>query len=157
MNEIDISWYNELIEDCKTIIVETSFASRWAIVEGYWNLGQRLREDMNLEKYSREKPELLKRVAESLNISERTLYYSMQFYDKFPDLSMLPEGKDVSWKKIVTKYLPEAREGKPSLPREFKNAEPITPNELMDFLSENEDIYVKVYLQEGQKIFKIRR
>jgi hypothetical protein len=157
MNEIDISWYNELIEDCKTIIVETSFASRWAIVEGYWNLGQRLREDMNLEKYSREKPELLKRVAESLNISERTLYYSMQFYDKFPDLSMLPEGKDVSWKKIVTKYLPEAREGKPSLPREFKNAEPITPNELMDFLSENEDIYVKVYLQEGQKIFKIER
>jgi hypothetical protein len=155
--DLDISWYNELIEDCKTIIVETSFASRWALVEGYWNLGQRLREDMNFEKYSREKPELLQRVAESLNISERTLYYSMQFYDKFPDLSMLPEGKDVSWKKIVTKYLPEAREGKPSLPREFKNAEPITPNELMDFLSENEDIYVKVYLQEGQKIFKIER
>jgi hypothetical protein len=127
------------------------------LVEGYWNLGQRLREDMNFEKYSREQPNLLQRVAESLNMSERTIYYAMQFFDKFPDLSMLPEGKDVSWKKIVTKYLPEAREGKPSLPREFKNAEPITPNELMDFLSENEDIYVKVYLQEGQKIFKIEK
>lgn len=155
--DLDINWYNELIEDCKTIIIETSFASRWALVEGYWNIGKRLREDLNFERYSREQPELLKRVAENLKMSERTLYYAMQFFDKFPDLNMLPEGKDVSWKKIVTKYLPEAREGKPSLPREFKNAEIVTIKELMDFLNANEDIYVKVYLQEGQKIFRIEK
>lgn len=46
MNELTTeSWYEELVEECKTIITEAVFTSRWALVEGYWGLGKRIRED----------------------------------------------------------------------------------------------------------------
>lgn len=29
-------WYELLVDDCKSIITEAVFTSRWALVEGYW-------------------------------------------------------------------------------------------------------------------------
>ena len=37
-------WYSSLIDDCKAIITEGVFTSRWALVEMYWNLGERFDE-----------------------------------------------------------------------------------------------------------------
>jgi len=36
-------WYDLLVEDCKAIVTEAVFTSRWALVQGYWELGQRIR------------------------------------------------------------------------------------------------------------------
>jgi len=41
-------------------------------------------------------------------INERDLYRSIQFYKKYPYTNDLPEGKNISWSKIVTKYLPKS-------------------------------------------------
>lgn len=105
-------WYDALKEDCKAIMVEAEFTSRWVLVEGYHALGERIRQDASKTPIT----ELTARLAVDLNKSERTLWYAVQFFDKYPRLDEVPEGKAISWNKIVTKYLPQ-EEGKE---REFK-------------------------------------
>ena len=59
--------------------------------------------------------QLLQDLALDIGKSERVLWYAVQFYDKFPDLKMLDtleEGKNLSWNKIITKYLPNSRKEK---------------------------------------------
>ena len=105
-------WYQALVEECRAIITEAIFTSRWALVEGHWNLGKRVREDKQVKKYAKGSKTFVQDLARKLNISERTLYYSLQAYDKYSDLNKIPEGKNISWNKIITKYLP--------LPKEYR-------------------------------------
>lgn len=99
-----------LIEDCKDIAVETSFTSRWALIEGYHAIGQRILEEGD------EEDEIVKHVAQAINRSARSVYYAVAFAKKFPDLALLPEGKNTIWRDIVHKYLPEPKEQKPEKP-----------------------------------------
>jgi len=113
MNELvkQSEWYQALVDECKSIITEAVFTSKWALVEGYHELGKRIREDNNnFERAKIYGKKIVQQVAESLKISERTLWYALQFYDKYPDLSKVPEGKNITWKKIITKYLPAHEE-----------------------------------------------
>jgi len=99
-------WYTHLVEECKAIITEATFTSRWALVEGYWNLGKRIYEETKTH------PNILESVqglAQSIGLSTRTLYYANQTYSKYPNLQELPEGKNISWNKLITKYLPDPR------------------------------------------------
>ncbi len=106
MNEIiKNDWFEKLVEDCQVIITETIFNSRWALVEGYHQLGERIREDSNKKPITK----LLQDLGVSLGKSDSTLWYAVQFYDKYPDLTKVPEGKNISWNKIITKYLPEPK------------------------------------------------
>lgn len=101
MELINSQWYKSLIEDCKSIITEAIFNSRWALVEGYWNLGKRISEENN--NFNRSKiygQKILQDLAESLNISERTIYYALQAYDKYPELDKVPKGKNITWKML---------------------------------------------------------
>ena len=118
MNElIKAEWYVHLIEECKSIIIEAVFTSRWALVEGYWKLGERIREEKGLKKWvQNEVGEVLQGLAKDLSISTRTLYYSLQTYDKYPELDKIPEGKNISWNKLITKYLPAPKENKLEIP-----------------------------------------
>ena len=111
----DEEWYQSLIDDCKSIITEAVFISRWALVEGYHQLGKRIRDDEKWEKYSKGAYSSLQGLAKNLNLSDRTLYYAVQFYDKYPELDKVPEGKNVTWNKICNKYLPESKD-KPVIP-----------------------------------------
>lgn len=49
--------------------------------------------------------EIVQRVAQSLGISERDLWYCIQFRKKYPDLNNLPEGKNITWHKIENRLL----------------------------------------------------
>jgi hypothetical protein len=109
-------WYKSLVDDCKAIITEAVFASNWALVEGYHELGKRLRQDGCREPITK----LLQRVAVDIGSSERTLWYAVQFYDKFPDLELLPLGKDASWRKVIA-LLPEAKEEKEDKDETYDN------------------------------------
>jgi DNA modification methylase len=40
----------------------------------------------------------------------------VQFYEKYPELDTIPEGKNISWNKIVTKYLPDKSPGQDAIP-----------------------------------------
>ena len=44
-------------------------------------------------------------IAQCLNKSKRTIYQVIQFARLYPDLNLLPEGKDTSWFKICNQYL----------------------------------------------------
>ena len=93
--------YNLLLDDIKGTIDDAVFHSRQELINGYWNVGKLLREA------GEEITKLTARVAVDIKISERTLWNAIKCYDKYPDLSKLPEGKNISWNKLVTKYLPD--------------------------------------------------
>lgn len=106
--DLDKDWYKLLLEDCKAIVTEYGFTSRWSLVQGYHELGKRvLEENDNFKRSDIYGEKIVKRISESLNMSERTLQYAVQFAQKFPDLDLLPAGKDVSWSKVVKELLPE--------------------------------------------------
>lgn len=90
--------YQQLVEDCRVIVVESEFVSRWSLIEGYHALGKRIAE---------EKSVTVTQLARDIQKSRRTVERSIQFFKKYPDLSLLPEGKNASWHQIVNKYLPE--------------------------------------------------
>ena len=93
MNDlIEQEWYQELIEECKAIIVEAVFTSTWALVEGYWNLGKRIREDNNVKEFAKGSKTFVQELARNLKKSERLIYYSLQVFDEYPSLDLLPEG-----------------------------------------------------------------
>ena len=99
-------WYETLIEDCRDLIVETEFSSRWSLVEGYHSLGQRiLHEYSNFQRLRMADSDLVNQVSKSLNKRPRTVYYAIQFAREYPDLNLLPGGKNISWHHVVNKYL----------------------------------------------------
>ena len=104
-------WFNQLIDDCQNIIVEAEFTSRWVLVEGYHALGIRIKQDdSKIVQGGSTLRKTLSCMTKYLNKSERTLYRAVQFAQEFPDLALLPEGKNTSWFKICNKYLPEHKE-----------------------------------------------
>ena len=104
-------WYVRLVEDCKDIVVEKEFESRWALVEGYHMLGTRiLSEYDNFQRLRMPDNELVQHVAISIGRSDRTVYYAIQFARLYPDLNLLTEGKNLSWSHIVNKYLTDGTE-----------------------------------------------
>ena len=119
---IQANWYQSLIDDCQSIMVEAEFTSRWVLVEGYHSLGLRiLAENDNFEREKIYGQEIVKRVSISLDKGTRTIRKAIQFARKFPDLAALPEGKDTSWRKICNDYLPEHKE--PNQPQFDENIE----------------------------------
>ncbi len=106
-------WFIQLVDECKDIVTETEFTSRWALVEGYHSLGSRiLQENDNFERAKIYNENILQRIAESLGKSQRTLYYAVQFAKTFPNLSLLPDGKNLSWRHVINKYLTNGTEKK---------------------------------------------
>ncbi len=115
-------WYQELIDECQTIIAEAVFTSRWALVAGYHLLGERIVDDSNYKKWEQNKAgRVLQGFAKDIGISERTLYYAIQFYNKYPELDRVPEGKNITWNKIITRYLPQVKESEEEKPGNLKN------------------------------------
>ena len=103
-------WYQSLIDDCQDIITEAVYQSRWALVEGYHNLGKRILEEHdNFERAKIYGEKIVQGLAESLNMSSRILWYAIQFVKKYPTLDLVPEGKNITWNKIITKYLTEPK------------------------------------------------
>lgn len=96
-------WYLSLLDDLKAISTEYGFTSRWTLIEGRHELGKRILEE-NKRLYG---DGVVLQIAKSLNISERTLQYAIQFATKYPDLNMLPVGKNVTWSMIIKELLPD--------------------------------------------------
>jgi hypothetical protein len=60
--------------------------SRWALVEGYHALGERIVTDPQYVKYEQNtlRSNLLSALTKDSNISVRAVYYAIQFYEKYP-------------------------------------------------------------------------
>lgn len=101
-------WYKSLIEDCGGIITEAVFISRWELIKGYHQLGERiLQENNNFERAQIYGKTITTFVSQSLGKSKRTIERAIQFARKYPDINTLPEGKNISWYKVCNKLLSE--------------------------------------------------
>jgi len=87
------------IEECKAIVVEHTFAKNWAEIEGWWELGKTLNEEESFTLKN------IKRLAYEIERSEENILRAILFYKKYPDLSMLPGGKNITWYSIIENYL----------------------------------------------------
>ena len=121
ISDIEVEeWYQNLVDDCRTIIVERGFRARMEVIEGYHELGERIETDVNLKKWSNKRGEAIRQLAHDIKLSKESLYSAIQFYNKWPELGnalqSFTEGKEISWFKIVNKYLPETKENETELP-----------------------------------------
>jgi len=100
-------WYESLVVDCRAIIAERLYRSRQEIIEGWHEVGERICTDQNYQKYAKGNLAIHRRLAEDIGKSLTTLYYAIQFYDKYPVLSNALEtfDKNISWFKITNAYL----------------------------------------------------
>jgi len=103
------NWFLELSEDCKDIVTEYIFTSTWSLVEGYWSLGKRVREQTNFKKEDIYGKKILSGLSKSIGISLRSVYRAIQIYDKYSKLDDIPEGKSITLNKLITKYLPKEK------------------------------------------------
>lgn len=103
-------WYQAMVEDCKNILVEGEFAARWIYIQTYWQLGQRICQEFDVEDraavYGKK---IVQRVGQSLGKKKQTIYNAVAFYRKYPDPDEWPFDKSISWRRICRKYLPEPK------------------------------------------------
>lgn len=115
MDLITQEWFEEMVGECRSILVEFGFISNLNRVRMYHELGKRiLEENDNFKRSEIYGEHITQRVAESLNIGERTVQYAVAFAQKYPviewdsaELGGLPHGKAITWTKVVHELLPE--------------------------------------------------
>ena len=94
---------DELVEEIRDIYVEHEFNAHWEILEAHHLVGQLICQ--KVEETGVKINELTASLAPRLGRSERTLWYAIAFYRKYPNINILPEGKNITWNQIITKYL----------------------------------------------------
>ena len=120
MNDIVIreQWYQQLVDDCKDILIEEGTAIRWGYIRMWHTIGTRiLSDENNFTRGGYTIDGLTKRVSASLGLkNERTVQLAIQGARKYPDLDMVPLGKNSGWRDFVkllqspTGKLPEPKE-----------------------------------------------
>lgn len=129
-------WYIHFLEELQATVYEGEYNARWELLKTYHAVGKLITEHTenfnHAEVYSSRIYDI---VAEDIKKSKSTVFKAVQFYQKYPnaltDVSSLPEGKNISWSKLVSKYLPE--------PKEL----PIPSNDNKDEVINNEPVLIK--------------
>ncbi len=111
-NLISQEEYDALVEEIQGTITESVHNSRWTLIEGYWNVGRLIREKFTGHNLTSQ----LNTLGQSTGVGTTTLWNALRFFDTYPDINALPEGKAISWTKIVSKYLPAPPEEKKEAP-----------------------------------------
>lgn len=96
---------NTLLEEIQGLLIEGEFNSRWALIETYHEVGKII-----CNNFEGNKTELLKTLSPKVGKSVRSLWYATKFYENYQTLDSLPEGKNITWNKVVTKYLTTPKE-----------------------------------------------
>lgn len=95
----------DFIEELKAAFIEGEFSSRMTLIETYHVVGK-----MICTQLQGSRNELLHELSPKVGKSVRSLWYAAKFYEVYPDLQLLPEGKNVSMNKIITKYLTTSKQ-----------------------------------------------
>ena len=111
--EIVESWYSNLVDELQDIITEKVFEHTFSLIECWHLVGTRiLQENDSFERSKIYGEKIVQRIAKSLGKKTRNFYYAIKFAKLYPDLDLLPEGKNVSWNHIINKYLTDGTEKK---------------------------------------------
>jgi len=114
-------WYQRMIEECKAIIVETRHNANIELIKGKWELGRRIyKENERMERTEIYGDKVIESISNDVGMSQSTLWQAVQFYKEnrvdengneyvgFDGmLAEQPWGKDITWTKIINKYLGE--------------------------------------------------
>jgi len=106
----DIEQYNQLIDDCISVISEISFSQALAEIEKRHEIGKLISSSPLYEKYAKGSGKFLERVAKDLGKGTTWVYESVKFYEKYPNLynfitTFNPDKKVIRWAD-VRKILP---------------------------------------------------
>ncbi len=105
-NLITSEWFLALIKECKTTIIERRYRIAAELLDMKWEIGDRILQDADkFEKLGISGGKMCHAVSLALNCSKREIYRCIQFRKKYPKLNDLPEGKNITWHKIVNQYL----------------------------------------------------
>lgn len=99
--------FQGMIADCKAILSERGFNSRMELIQGKWELGERILTDSNYIKYSKDS-NFIQGISDELGCSTSNIYQCLSFYNQFPEWNNFTnqiEGKNVSWYQVTQKYL----------------------------------------------------
>lgn len=120
-NIISTACFQKLASDCRDIIEKT----HESVIKGYHQLGERISTDSNYKKWQQNSAgRVLTDLSKALDMSERSIYRAIRFYDKFPRLADLLQKPDITWNKIITEYLPEPKKQKIVIDKEFSEMLP---------------------------------
>lgn len=101
---------DDTARELKELLVEAEFGSRWMLIEAYHTAGKMVIDLYETPDNPMSKEELVQTIAGKISKGERMLWYAAKFYELYPDLNGLPEGKNIGWNKVVTKYLSSPKE-----------------------------------------------
>lgn len=106
-------WYRALCEELKSAWVEYNFQLTWGVIERNHILGRILRQTsvergVNIS-------QLVRITAKDVDCSEQLLWQCVQFFDKYPSLDAVPDGKAAVWSRLRLTLGGETREEKPPL------------------------------------------
>ena len=114
MNELTTEWYTSLKNDLDSIKTQLVKEAREATMQVAWMMGKRILEEKeNLE--TTFGTSYVSRIAKDIGVSDSTIRHSERFAEKFPefeDVYKLKEGENISYRKIVHKYLYDPSEQK---------------------------------------------
>ena len=102
-------WLRDFLDETLGAITEEQFNATWTTVEFYHRVGEVLApnmEELKKHLHTESNVDVMKFISSKIKKSPATVYRAVQFYNKFPDLNALPEGKNTSWRKICRLYLP---------------------------------------------------
>lgn len=91
---------DNLLDEIQGLFTEGEFNSRWTLIETYHEVGRIICTRLNGNR-----TDILHAIAPQIGKSVRSLWYATKFYETYPDINALPEGKNITWNKIVTKHL----------------------------------------------------
>ena len=103
---------DSIVDELQQIFTEGEFASRWALIETYHRAGKLI---LTIK---RDRTQVLHDLAPRVGRSVRTLWYAAKLAETYPDLNRLPEGKNVSMNRIITKYLTTSEQEKCTHPED---------------------------------------
>lgn len=102
--ELQTSGFETVAEEIKQIFVEAEFASRWILIEAHHRVGQLI---LSLPgKLSENTQDLAQETGRSI----RLLQYAVKFAQAYKTVDDLPEGKNISWNKVIREHLTTPKE-----------------------------------------------
>ena len=123
-------WYQQLVEECKAILVERFYNSNLEAITAYGEIGERIFTDPNYQKYGKGNRKFNLQLFKDIKIGERTGYYCLQFYEKklkdgiengkYKDVCNALQTiyqKNITWKKVILE-LPELKDQEEELSAE---------------------------------------
>ena len=102
--------YQDLIDECKNLLSETRFSLALMDIEWRHKLGETIAKSSFIKKYKTGRGEFIEGVAKDIGLSKSLVYYCIEFYEKYNQLSTLmenlnPEKKALKWSSDILPLL----------------------------------------------------